>query len=198
MNKNLTLGGRRTYSNALRCGLSRFAMTKKLKLGGRRTYSNALRCQLSRFAMTKKLTLRGRRTYSNALRCGLSRFAMINNIASVHRRTYHAGVQKNAAPNCRKADLEGILCGTEMLEMGSCRLEVQKQVQAVFSPQRRKESKRNTKNGCHIRLCYKSSETAVVFREASPPLSVLVFREASPPLSVLVYFRGVKLVFDLL
>ena len=43
----------RTYSNALRCELSRFAMIKNNNSGHRRTYSNALRCRLSRLAMRR-------------------------------------------------------------------------------------------------------------------------------------------------
>jgi len=48
MIKNDASRHRRTYSNALRCGLSRLAMIKNDASRHRRTYSNALRCRSSR------------------------------------------------------------------------------------------------------------------------------------------------------
>ena len=86
--KKLTPGGRRTYSNTLRCRLSRFLNDKKRASEHRRTYSNTRRCGLSRLAMIKNNASEHRRAYSNTRRCRLSRLAMIKNNASGHRRTY--------------------------------------------------------------------------------------------------------------
>gem|GEM_PF-2689686 len=84
-------------------------MIKKRASGHQRTYSNALRCRLSRLAMIKKRASGHRRTYSDTLRCRLSRLAMIKNsrwesvepTTPVYRRIPPKGAEIQGGILCR-------------------------------------------------------------------------------------------------